>query len=222
MPTTATLLNRRHESMLPAAVVTGRSVLDIGCALAATGKWVLDRDAKSYTGVELQQDYVDLAVELLSDYPQANIVKQGGLEYFAGSDARYDIVALIGVLHGQYDPLAFLKSAAAAADQYVCIETFGHDRDGVTMMPVRTSRMPVAGQQAESYGFGWKMSPFCLATVMQHLGFKFDSSPDYLLDGQYARYTMRFKRVGAQAAAAADFANIKQFQDEPAHAVQPV
>jgi hypothetical protein len=214
LPTTADLLNRRHESMLPAHVVTGKSMLDIGCALAATGKWVLDRGAQAYVGVEPQKDYADIGQELLEVYPGASIVCERGLEFFAGCTEPYDIVGLLGVLHGQYDPLLFIEAACRLAKEYVCIENLGSDADGQAMIPQQKTWMPAAHIPAGSQGFGWTISPSALTTIMAHFGFAPDMVPFYTDPGPgpSTRYALRYKRVGTRGATAGDFANLIEWK----------
>lgn len=208
LPTTAELLNIRHEAILPAEIVAGRSVLDIGCALAATGKWVLDREARSYTGVEPQKIYADTATQLLSPYPQAEIVCVRGEEFLAQLSQQYDVVALIGVLHGQYNPLSMLEAACSVAKEYVCIETPGYDGSGAAMIPLRELRMPAAGRNAEFHGFGWRIAPSALSIMMEHLGFLPDTAVTYLQRSRYPRYSCRFRRGASRTPAAADFVTV--------------
>ena len=205
LPTTGELLNTRHEAALPSEIVAGRSVLDIGCALAATGKWVLDRGATSYTGVEPQKIYADTAAQLLSSYPQAEIMCIRGEEFLTKCNQQYDVVALIGVLHGQYNPLSMLEAACSVAKEYVCVETPGHDGNGPAMMPLRELRMPVAGRNAEFHGFGWRIAPSALSVMMEHLGFLPDTAVTYLQRSRYPRYSCRFRRGTSRTPAAADF-----------------
>ena len=196
--------------MLPAHVVAGKTMLDIGCALAATGKWVLDRQARAYVGVEPQKDYADIGAELLATYPGASIICERGLEFFASCKQSYDIVGLLGVLHGQYDPLLFIEAACRLATEYVCIENLGNDADGPAMTPRKESWMPAAHMAAGSQGFGWTISPSALATIMEHFGFVPDMAPYYTdpSPSPVTRYAWRFKRVGNRGATAGDFANL--------------
>jgi hypothetical protein len=218
LKTTAKLLNLRHETMVPQAIVEGRSVLDIGCALAATGKWVLDRGAQCYVGVEPQKEYVDLATEMLASYPAASIVCERGMEFFSSHDARYDVVTLIGVLHGQFDVLDFLKSACELANDYVCIETQGDDATGPVMEPVDSIWMPIAGRNQSSRGFGWIIAPKALHRIMRYLGFVPDMEPVFVdtnVGYNFFRYAMRYKRVAERGATAGDFVNIINWSDVP-------
>lgn len=218
LTTTARLLNLRHESMVPQSVVEGRSVLDIGCALAATGKWALDRGALSYVGVEPQKEYVDLATELLAEFPTASIVCERGMEFFAGHDQHYDVVTLIGVLHGQFDVLSFLASACELANEYVCIETQGNDSAGPVMEPMEATWMPIASRRGSSVGFGWKMAPMALHKMMRYLGFVPDMEPVFVdtdAATNFFRYAMRYKRVSGRGKTAGDFFNVMEWSNIP-------
>ncbi len=205
---TAELLNRRHGLLLPGPVVAQRSVLDLGCALAATGRWVLDAGASSYVGVELQKEYADTAAELLSRESSAKIVCEDARAFASKSGCQYDVVVMIGLLHGLFDPLDLLQCAARVAREFVCIETQGDDIAGASMTPSRQMRMPIAGKLASTLGFGWNIAPSALAVAMEHLGFVPDMAPAAIDHAHWgARYALRFKRGGFSTPAASDFAN---------------
>ena len=208
MRTTPELLNRRHSLLLPPEVVAGRSVLDLGCALAATGKWALVHGAASYTGVELQPAYASTARELHAGDPRAAIVLADARAYASSSGARFGIVVLIGLLHGLYDPLALLSDAARLAADYVCIEDFGDPEAGAGMTPSAGMRMPIAGRRAGSIGFGWSIAPGALALIMEHFGFSPDMDPEWLGP---KRYAVRYRRASAGTPAASDFANCNEW-----------
>jgi SAM-dependent methyltransferase len=204
MGTSAELLNRRHSLLLPSEVVARRSVLDLGCALAATGKWVLMHGATTYTGVEVQRAYVTTARRLHADDLRAVIVCSDAQAYVSSSKERAGIVVLIGLLHGLYDPLAVLSEAARLAKDYVCVETFGDPAGGAAMTPNPDMRMPVAGRRGGSSGFGWHIAPEALRLVMEHLGF----SPD--MDAEWVgpkRYAIRYRRTSSGTATASEFVN---------------
>ena len=209
MGTSAELLNRRHSLLLPPEVVAKRSILDLGCALAATGKWALVHGATTYTGVEVQPAYVTTARRLHADDPRAVIVCADAQAYASSSAEGVDIVALIGLLHGLYDPLAVLSEAARLAKDYVCVETFGDPADGAAMTPNPDMRMPVASRRGGSSGFGWHIAPEALRLIMEHLGF----SPD--MDAAWVgpkRYAIRYRRTSSGTATASEFANCIPWQ----------
>ena len=68
--TTATVteesLTNRFEVMLPAWLIKGQRILDLGSALGAAGHWCLHHGAAHYTGVEIQESYAVKSRELLS------------------------------------------------------------------------------------------------------------------------------------------------------------
>ena len=148
---TAELLNRRHGLLLPGPVVAQRSVLDLGCALAATGRWVLDAGASSYVGVELQKEYADTAAELLSRESSAKIVCEDARAFASKSGCQYDVVVMIGLLHGLFDPLDLLQCAARVAREFVCIETQGDDIAGASMTPSRRMKEIPDGEKVREH-----------------------------------------------------------------------
>ena len=55
-PITKRTLEAKFGVLLPAWLVKGRTVLDLGSCIGAAGQWSLFHGAASYTGVEVQDD----------------------------------------------------------------------------------------------------------------------------------------------------------------------
>ena len=114
----------RHRVMLPPDLIKGKSVLDIGSLLGATGAWCLANGAASYTGLEAQQDFVDHSNSLFSEY-----FPNGGWENITESienfetDRKWDIVIASGVLYACFDPFDFVKKVTKWSKGIVIFDT---------------------------------------------------------------------------------------------------
>ena len=201
LPVTAESLNRRHGLLFPPKVVAGRSVLDLGCCIGATGHWCMTLGAARYTGVEHQAGYARQAARLLRGWSAARVVRRDAVSFAAADRGRYDVVAMLGVAHGLYDPLALIRDAAACARRYFCFEDFGPLSGDPVLVPWPGSRMNVAGEAAEdARGFGWRISAAAMEAIMAFLGFAADIKP---VARTAERWLCRYVRVGAPAEAAA-------------------
>ena len=62
----------RLESQLPVDNIQNKTILDLGSCIGAAGYYSLKNGAKFYTGVEIQDYYVNTSKSLLSKYFQNN------------------------------------------------------------------------------------------------------------------------------------------------------
>ncbi len=200
LPTTAAALNRRHGLLFPERVVAGARVLDLGCCIGATGAWVQAQGAARYVGVEHQERYVEKARQLLAFWPQAELVRSDVVEYLPSAAGQFEVVALLGVLHGLYDPLALLNAAARASTRYVCVEDFGPPLDAPVLVADDAMRMPIAGELAGTIGFGWQLSPGAVGALMRFLGFARDMEPVFIASDRWLCRYLRVAEPGESAA----------------------
>ena len=115
----ADFMTKRHEAMLPESLVEGKSVLDLGCAVAATGAWVLDHDAKFYAGVELQPKMAYDACVNLEKYfepPRWKILEKSIEDVISLSPAGYDIIVVSGVIYVIVNYFGFIEKLTHIAD----------------------------------------------------------------------------------------------------------
>lgn len=112
----------KHQIMLPPDLIAGKTILDLGCCVGATGAWVLHNGAKSYTGVELQPDLAKAAKANL-DKHFANFdcsVHQMDIEEFVNSaKTKYDIVVAFGVIYTVTYYQSFIKKLTTICDTVV-------------------------------------------------------------------------------------------------------
>ena len=127
---------------LPEELIKDKTVLDLGSCLGAAGHWSLTYGAKHYTGVEIQDYYVNTSNQLLSahwDSTQFEIVKQD-IEKFLDKEIadnkKYDYIVAAGILFGFLDVVSLLKKITSIAGQYIIIDT----------LHTPTLKQPDAGQ----------------------------------------------------------------------------
>jgi len=124
-PTSKAFLETKFNVLLPMELLDGKTVLDLGSCYGAAGQWALFYGAKSYTGVEVQQNYVDQSVELLAHWQQrATIIKQDVSSYLQqADDAEFDLVLLAGMLYHFVDTKKIIDQACRVAAEQVVVET---------------------------------------------------------------------------------------------------
>jgi len=92
----------RHQVMMPPDLIQGLSVLDLGCAVGATGAWALTNGATRYVGVELQKDFCNKArTNLTNRLPNGNweIKELSLIDFFNSNTEKFDFVSLFGVIY---------------------------------------------------------------------------------------------------------------------------
>lgn len=112
---------------LLAARCRGRSVLDLGCAEGAIGKWLLEQGAARYHGMEVHPDRVAAARRLLPGC----VIDCRDLNNLAppptpdGKLHSFDIVLALAIAHKLRDPAAFLRAAAARCRELMVLRLPG-------------------------------------------------------------------------------------------------
>ena len=215
-PVNIEYMTKKHRALFPDEYVHGKTVLDLGSCLGATGHWCLAAGASHYTGVEIQHTYVELSRELLSKYHQKesfSIVESAVETYCATISDQYDIVSALGIIYGLTDYYSFLRSIAARAKESIVIEGLYHHKEkcgddfcGVQFLDAQS--MNLADQQASALGRGTRISPNGLAWLMKEFGFgtgellkpePIITSVDVYNTGRRSkdlvRYMMRFTRT---------------------------
>lgn len=98
--------------------VSGKTVLDIGCAEGLIAMHLIDRGAIAVHGIEMREDFVLEGLRIRGDRAVA-------LECANANDyepvRQYDIVIMLAVLHKLKDPTAACKKFAAAAREMVVL-----------------------------------------------------------------------------------------------------
>ena len=130
----------RYSAWFQDVELEGKTVLDLGCAGAAVGAYVLHRGAKTYTGIEISNPIAVMARDNLARYyPQQSWAVEHAVaeDWIQGFDRRYDVAVVAGVMHGVTDMLNFLKRLAEIADT-ILIECF---HPNMTVIPNAITRL---------------------------------------------------------------------------------
>ena len=124
-PTSKAFLEAKFGVLLPEALVSDRHVLDLGSGNGAAGQWVLTHGAKSYKGVEVQQNYVTQSKQLLTHWhDKANIIHSDVRSYLQNAETdSFDLVLLAGVLYHFVDTQNIIDQACRIATEQVVVET---------------------------------------------------------------------------------------------------
>ncbi len=216
-PISAEQMANKHEALLPRDIVRGKTVLDLGCGIGATGHWCLSMGATHYSGVEAQSGYASTARDLLQKHHpgKATVIESSFDAYLAASDELFDVVSILAVLHASVDMYGNLKALCARAREVVAIEelvprrsTVDSEFSGIEFSSRERTNM--ADTEASLEGRGARISPAGLAFVMQDFGFESSGvlRPRPITDivdnfnapqtPGNARYLMRFVRTHAR------------------------
>jgi hypothetical protein len=112
----------KHEVLLPPELIKGKTILDLGCFHSATGDWCLRNGSASYTGVEISQEFSDIARGLMTKHhPGGNwrIHTAGFDQFFDADKTKFDIVFAWGVLHHTLNHVWFLNELSQRADHVI-------------------------------------------------------------------------------------------------------
>jgi hypothetical protein len=196
LATSAQALNQKHSLLFPDAVVRGASVLDLGSCIGATGHWVTQLGARRYLGIEHQEGYVKLSRDLLAASSAVQIEQRTAEDYLARSEESFDVVCLLGIVHGVFDPLSMIRLAAQRATRYLCFDDMGWDAELPVLTVDPSTKMPLAGEKAATVGFGWFLSPQAVHLIMNFLGFEPDMPATFVGP---RRWLCRYVRVRGES-----------------------
>lgn len=216
-PVNGKTLEAKHSVALPEWVVKGKTILDLGSCLGATGHWCLFHGATEYTGIELQTAYSSISNELLGRHWNSNQFKIINSEISAFlnacEDQKYDVVIAAGVLYAFLDYYSILKNISRVARQWVVIESLNSQKMPPGFMGVeisKSSTMTLPENRERAQGLGSIVSFRALSVLMEHFGFVdtenllrppavegvHDVFNEILKGGQApGRYLMRFQRA---------------------------
>jgi 16S rRNA G966 N2-methylase RsmD len=125
----------RHECLFGPKSLEGKTVLDLGACVGATGAWALAHGAKFYCGVEYHKDLTDIAEKNLMSFDSSRwkVINQSVEELFATDLQTYDIVIASGLLYAFFEPIPILKNIANCANTII-IESahpYNHNKPAV-------------------------------------------------------------------------------------------
>jgi 2-polyprenyl-3-methyl-5-hydroxy-6-metoxy-1,4-benzoquinol methylase len=90
----------------------GKSVLDLGCAEGLISKEFLKAGADSLTGIDITKTYIEEAIELCKDFPNAKFIRSNLNAYIKSIyKGKYDVVLALAIIQKAKNPNDFLKLA---------------------------------------------------------------------------------------------------------------
>lgn len=177
-------MHNKHSALLPEEIVRGKTVLDLGSCLGATGHWCLSMGATHYTGVEVQESYVETARPLFEQYHARKflLLRTSIEEFLAESNSSYDIVCALGVIYVFTDFYSILKKISSMARETVVIESQFHDyiKLGENFCGVEFRKrqgINLSDENATLIGRGSRLSPKGLSFIMREFGFVSKEGP---------------------------------------------
>lgn len=224
-PVTKSQSTAKHEAILPADVVRGKTILDLGCCLGATGHWCLYHGAAHYTGVEAQKPYTDIGQRLMEKYHPGKYRLHTAMieEWLRDNQAQtFDIVCILGVLYVFSDYYSILKYCADITRDHLMVEAqypptwfVNNNFCGVEFTNAQTINSAAANVGFS--GRGSRISPRGMRWLMKDFGFE---APDGVIKPQPVtdtidvfnsdpgearrRYMMCFSRTAEKARSLSD------------------
>lgn len=110
----------RHNNTLPADILCSKTLLDLGCYLGATGHWALEHGCSHYTGVELIEQHLQHAKDLLSKYHHVDkfsLIQTEISKFLTTCQQHYDIVVAWGILNSFVDPIPVIQNLLRISDR---------------------------------------------------------------------------------------------------------
>lgn len=194
-------LYNRHILLAPESTVKDKTVLDLGCAVGATGYWVLYNGAKSYTGIDSQKSFVEKAKNNLSGY-NAEIILSDIEDFLNSTDKKWDIIICAGFLFSFLDFTSILKKVTSLANDYVTIDTnsINNTLNSVPQAEIRMTKISNE-RKTDNVGYGISINYAMLKIYMESYGFESCGEPQYLeninMYGETGiRYISRYVNTG--------------------------
>lgn len=113
----------RHRVMLPPQKIKGKTILDVGCFMGATGAWALANGAKHYTGIDARRKDLDLGAAIFKKYFREDqyALIETWAEKFRHQE-KYDIVIASGIMYGVFDSFEFVRCIAGFSRDVVIVD----------------------------------------------------------------------------------------------------
>jgi SAM-dependent methyltransferase len=147
-------MTKRCEVSLPKWLIEGKSILDLGSCYGAYGQWALMNGAKNYTGVELQKQFADASIEMLSKYhTNFGVIQEDALQFLRNSsylNEKYDIIIAAGLIHGYTDVVELLRLMSLVSEEYIIIESMEVDEPTYPRIEFKPYRMVVPKEKQDS------------------------------------------------------------------------
>lgn len=172
-------MQHKHEALLPPELLKGKTVLDLGSCMGATGHWALTYGASHYTGVELQGEYIDLCRPLFEKYhPGRYTLHVSSIEdWLAKDSSTYDVVCMLGVIYAFVDYYPILKRMSEMSRDIIAIDGLYHSRlnaseDFCGVEFTERQTINLSNIHASLIGRGSRISPKGFEFLMSGFGFQ--------------------------------------------------
>ena len=179
---TSESLSKRCSALLPEWTIKDKTILDLGHCAGAMGHWGLTQGAKHYTGVDIQEDFCNTSVKLLSnhwDSSKFSIVQMDVVQFMkqqVEQGIKYDLVLASGIIHGYINTVEFLELMSKLSNKYIVVESMESDEDNRT--PTISFKLFNMVSNLSDYPYqGWSaiVGFNALRTIMGEFGFSMGS-----------------------------------------------
>lgn len=129
----------RYDAWFAGMDLSGKRIVDLGCAGAAVGAYCLASGAASYHGIEISEEISEMARDNLGRHWDGCdwTVTTAAAERVLDGLGRYDVAVVAGVMHGVTDMLGFMSGLGNLADAVV-FECF---HPNMTVIPAMIDRL---------------------------------------------------------------------------------
>lgn len=192
-PISKEMLENKHEVLFPEEIVKGKKILDLWSCLWATGQWCLFYWASSYTGVEIQEEYVNISKKLLSHHWDTVEILHQSIEAFLEHNTKeYDVTVLSWVLYVFLDYYQILKDVTKITREVIIIDSMLPSPKVVDIQSPAVQILPMqdinlASVNGSLYGLWTRITPSGLSILLQSLAFRLDG--DVLLPRRIEGHT---------------------------------
>jgi SAM-dependent methyltransferase len=173
-------MTKKCEATLPKWLIGGKTVLDLGSCFGAYGHYALMNGAKHYTGVELQKQFVDKSIELLSKHHNNfNVIEKDALDFLRETTEKYDIVVASGLLHGYTDVVELVKLISQVSTECIVIESIELQETTYPKIEFKPYRMVIPKlSDTDNYRYSEGLTPIiglkALSFILNENGFAID------------------------------------------------
>lgn len=177
-PVSREQLEKKHRAMFSEWNLAGKSVLDLGSCLGATGQWALFNGASRYVGVEAQAPFVERSRELMAHHGEkAEVVHATITDFLSECDEQFDVVVMLGVIYGFVDQLDIVRKVTRVCRETCIIEgCYPKPSMGNNTAPIieinPNNGMVAADSPKNLLGVGARISPMALEILMGMQGFE--------------------------------------------------
>jgi hypothetical protein len=187
-PLSLQVLENKHKKLFTKELCEGKSILDLGSCLGATGWWCLHQGATHYTGVELQDYYFDSSKVILEDSfdkSKFEIVQDDVEHYLSNTKDKFDIVVMSGILHAFLDYYSILKHISSIAQKFIVTDVIHLQNSGSqspTIELIRKHEMSKADGPKQMFsGLSSCISLPALLLLFESLGFNSTTGSDSII-----------------------------------------